>query len=374
VRRLLTSIVAIVILLSLAAPAALAAEPYVDTGRVVVSLDGPVDVPAGESIDALVVANGDARIGGDVRHVLLVNGTVTASGATIGSLLVVDGTATLLDGTTVTGDVSTLNGTVSQTAGATVVAPVRDLRVDVAALSIALIPLFLLFLLGAALLAIVVGLFVAGIAGRQVRGVESLISREPGPVLLAGILGSFILPAVALVLMVTVIGAPLGLLMLLVVLPATALLGWFVAAVWVGDHVVARLRGSIEPERPYLASAVGIVVLAFAGILPFVSLVATVFGLGAVLLATWRVLRGGSAVAGPAGSPDSPGGTGGRRGPVLWGPDAPATPPPAPTASPVSTGALPVADPEWPTVPPAGSSWPTTAAGGSGPEPVGGAA
>jgi len=294
VRRLLTSLVTLVLLLTVAAPAVLAAEPFADSGRAVISLDGPVDVPAGQHLDALVVANGDARIAGVVRHVLLMNGTATASGATIGSLLVMNGTAFLQDGTTVTGDVSTLNGTISAAPGTTVVEPVRDLRGELAALSLALIPLFLIFMLGAALLVVVIALFLAAIAGRQVRSVESLISREPGPVLLAGIVGAFVLPFVAFLLMVTVIGAPLGLALLFIVLPVMAFLGWLVAAIWLGDWIVERLRGAREPRRPYLAAAVGVVVLAFAGMIPFVSMIATVFGFGAVLLATWRVLRGGS--------------------------------------------------------------------------------
>jgi hypothetical protein len=393
VRRLLTSLVALVLLLTVAAPAVLAAEPFADSGRAVISLDGPVDVPAGQHLDALVVANGDARIAGDVRHVLLMNGTATASGATIGSLLVMNGTAILQDGTTVTGDVSTLNGTISAAPGTTVVEPVRDLRGELAALSIALIPLFLIFMLGAALLVVVIALFLAAIAGRQVRSVESLISREPGPVLLAGIVGAFVLPFVSILLMATVIGAPLGLALLLVVLPVMAFLGWLVAAIWLGDWIVERLRGAREPQRPYLAAAVGVVVLAFAGMIPFVSMIATVFGFGAVLLATWRVLRGGSATtAAPGTIPPAPGGPAGYRepsslpggpgmpvpaGPGPWSPmpaaDAttamPAAPEPvagwpaavatAPVAAtpdaPAAAPAMPVAD-----VPATGPAWPAT--------------
>ncbi len=392
VRRLLAPLFALVLLLTLGISAALAAEPSRDGGRVIISIDGPVDVPAGEHLDALVVANGDARIGGDVSHVLISNGTATASGATIGSLLVVNGTADLQAGTTVTGDVSTLHGTITAATGATVVRPVRRLEAELAALSIALIPLFLLLFLGAAVLAIVIGLFVAGIAGRQIRSVESLIGREPGPVLLAGVAGAIALPTIAVLLCITVIGAPIGLTMLLVVLPAMALLGWFVSAVWIGDWIVKRMRGSVEPERPYLASAVGIVVLAFAGLLPFVTMIATVFGFGAVLLATWRVMRGGSATAGAPGTPPPATGTGSAPqgpaapgGPVGWGagPSTPSVagaswpvagpdPSTATAASPTPTGAVTTAWPTpapadgGPTTDPTAAAWPAaTAEGGS---------
>jgi hypothetical protein len=368
VRRLLTSLVALVLLLTVAAPAALAAGPVIDDGRVVISLDGPVSVPAGESLDALIVANGTASIAGDVRHVLLVDGTAITTGATIGSLLVIDGTATLDPATTVTGDVSTLNGTIAAAPGATVVNPVRDLRGEFAALSIALIPLFILFMLGAALLVVVFALFLAAVAGRQVRSVESLVSREPGPVLLTGIVGMFLLPAISFLLMATVIGAPLGLILLLVVMPVLAFLGWIVAAVWVGDWLLGRLRGRTEPERPYLAAVVGVVVLAFAGMIPFVTMVATLFGFGAVLLALWRVLRGGSATAGATGTtPPAPGGPAGYREPSSL-PGGPGSPVTAPTD--VVPAAQPATGPMWPAATPvdvpaaaaptAGPAWPAT--------------
>ena len=53
------------------------------------------------------------------------------------------------------------------------------------------------------------------------------------------------------------------------------------------------MRGSREPDRPYLAAVVGVLVLAFAGIIPFVTAIATLFGFGALLLSAWRVLRPG---------------------------------------------------------------------------------
>ena len=425
VRRLLTSLVTVVILLGLAAPVVLAAGPVgptsfdtsgfrlladgtrVDTGRVVISLDGPVDVPAGESLDTLVVANGDATIAGDVRHAVIVDGTLTATGATIGSLTVIDATADLGPGTTVTGNVSTLNGTVSTAQGATVVESVRSFDAAIGAVAISFGLLMFVVVLGGALLVLVLALFLAGLAARQMRSTESLITREPGPVILAGIVGAIVLPAIAGLLIITVIGAPIGLAMLFLVLPAMAFLGWLVAAFWVGEWIVARTRGGAPAERPYLAAVVGVIVLAVAGMLPFVSMIATLFGFGAVVLATWRVMRGRSMVAGPA--PTAGPGTGGYPGPtgpgstpptsggsgpsggLLWDPTAPtaawpapapatpaawpapadapaALPAPAPASAPAALPApsapaaggattSPAADPSWPTLPPAGASW-----------------
>ena len=81
---------------------------------------------------------------------------------------------------------------------------------------------------------------------------------------------------------VTIVGAPIGLGALLLVLPALAFLGWIVAAIWIGDWILGR-SGGPRAERPYAAAVVGVLVLALAGIVPFVSAIATLFGFGALL-------------------------------------------------------------------------------------------
>ena len=177
-----------------------------------------------------------------------------------------------------------------------------------AALAVLLIPLFLLLFIGLGLTAMAVALFVAAFAARQVRHAESLISGEPGTVLVAGLAGSVVLPILAILATITIVGAPLGLGLLFLVLPVMAFLGWIVAAIWVGDWLLGRSRGASEPNHPYLAAVIGVFVLAFAGIVPFVSAIATLFGFGALLVIAWRILRpsapqpGTAATAQPAPS------------------------------------------------------------------------
>ncbi len=87
------------------------------------------------------------------------------------------------------------------------------------------------------------------------------------------------------------IGAPIGLFLLLVGVPALAFIGWLVAAIWVGNWLLARGGAAREVRHPYRAAVLGVVVLAAASILPLVSGVATVFGLGAMLLAGWDAVK-----------------------------------------------------------------------------------
>ncbi len=293
--RLLLIAAGVAMLLGLTAPAVLAADPLPRTESVLMSVNHAIDVPAGDNIDTLVVVGGDARISGDVRTIVVVRGTATLTGATAGTLVVVNGSADLQAGTTVTGNVRTLDGVVTQQPGATVLGSVRSLNGDLAAFLAAfgllLIPALILLFIGFVLATIAAALLVAALGARQVRGTEALIRQEPGPVLVAGIVGAIALPLLAIVLIATVVGAPIGLAMLFVLLPGIAFLAWIVAAIWIGDWLMVRMRGAAETDRPYRAALLGVIVLAIAGIVPFVTGIATLFGSGALLLAAWRMLR-----------------------------------------------------------------------------------
>jgi len=305
-KRLLIIAAGVAMLLCLAAPAALAADPLPRTGSVLVSVNHAVDVPAGDHLDTLVVVGGDARISGDVTTIVVVRGTATLAGATTQTLVVVNGSADLQAGTTVTGDVRTLDGVVNQQSGATVLGSVRTLDTDLAAFFAAfgllLIPALILLSIGFGLAMIAAALVVAALGARQVRQTGSLMRREPGPVLVVGVVGAIALPVLAIALIATVVGAPIGLAMLFVLLPALAFLAWVVAAIWIGDWMMIRMRGAAEPDRPYRAAVVGVVALAVAGMFPFVTGIATLFGFGALLLAGWRMLRHEGSPLGEAGS------------------------------------------------------------------------
>jgi len=291
VRRLSLVATSVVILLALFAPAALAAGPVTSTGSVIVSVQGTVDVPAGSNPEAVVVVDGTATISGEAETVVVVGGTATLTGATVDSLVVIDGRADLQAGTTV-GRVSTLGGsTVTQAPGAEITGRMASFDVDLAAFALLLIPIALALAVGFAIAGIAAALLVAAFGARQIRETEALISARPGHVLVAGIAGSIGLPLVAALLIFTVIGAPIGFAMLFAVLPVLLFLAWLVAAIWIGDWLVAQTRGEREPGRPYRAAVLGVIVLALASVLPFVSAIATVFGLGALLLAAWRVLK-----------------------------------------------------------------------------------
>lgn len=291
-KRLLLIIAAVALVMSVAAPGVLAADPGADHhGRVLMAFNGDVAVPAGDVAETVVVVTGKATIQGRVDSLVVVDGTALIDGATLGNVFVAHGAITLGAGTSVTGDVRTLDATVTREPTATVGGTTRAIDTDVVAFGAFIAPAVALFMLGFVLVTLVAGLALAAVASRQVRAAEALISREPGEALLVGLASLIVIPIVAILAMVTVIGAPLGLAILLMVWPAVAYVGYLVAGIWIGEWILRQSDPARTTQRPYFAALVGLVVLQIVSLLPLVAPIASLFGLGAVLLLAWRTFR-----------------------------------------------------------------------------------
>ena len=91
------------------------------------------------------------------------------------------------------------------------------------------------------------------------------------------------IPILAVVAMVTIVGAPLGIGILLGFLPILAFVGFLIAGIFIGE---ALLGTGEEPAaaRPYKGAVLGIVVLQVMGLVPFIgglaTAVASILGLG----------------------------------------------------------------------------------------------
>jgi hypothetical protein len=306
-RRLTAVLSAIVLALFLFVPTALAAEPDLPhTGRVLVSTGGDVTVPAGDQADLVVVVQGHATIAGVVNTVLVVDGSAELSGARAETIVAVRSPVTVGAGTIVLGDVMQLDSVVTRAVDAQVLGAVRDLGLDMAGFGLLLGPLFIALYAGFALAAVAAALLVAALASRQVRAGEALIRHEPGSVVIAGLAGIFLPILIVTLLFVTVIGAPLGLGILLGLWPLAAFLGYLVAAIAVGEWIVGKLGSGARRERPYAAAVVGVLVLQVLAIWPVLSGVVAFVGFGAVVLLAWRTVRGrpvAAAFASPTPAP-----------------------------------------------------------------------
>jgi len=303
-RRIIGIAGAMLIVLFTMVPAVLAAEMPHD-GWVLWSTGGDVSVAAGEHADAVIVIDGTATIAGEVNSLIVVSGRAELTGATVESLVAISSQVNIGAGTTVLGDVRYLDSTVTQAPDAQVTGRVSDLTGDFAVFGAVLVSAFFLLWVGFVLAAVVAALVLAALAARQVRAAETIISREPGVALVAGIAGTFLPILLIVALFVTVVGAPLGFAILFGVWPFLAFVGYLVAAIWVGDWILARTSPGVHRERPYLASVIGMVVLGILNIVPLVAMLATLFGFGAVLVLAWRIFRAPTvgATAAPAATP-----------------------------------------------------------------------
>jgi len=290
-RRLLGAILAGIVALTWAVPVLAAGEVLPHTGRVLMAFGGDLVVPAGEQADAVIVVSGHALVLGRVNTIVVIDGTATVTGTTIESLVVVRGSGTVT-GTHVLGDIRTFDAQVAQE-GVTLDGSVRGLESDFVALGWAFGIGALLIWIGIGLATLATGLLVAGLAGRQLRATAAIIRREPLRAVGGGLLGLFVPPILAVLLIATIVGIPLAISVLLFIWPAMAFVGYIVAAVWLGSWVLEITRGpAVEPERPYLATIIGLVLMFILAIVPLLTGVISFLGFGAVVVAAWRTVRG----------------------------------------------------------------------------------
>ena len=293
-RRLFATLAAILLSLGLAATA-LAAAPMGHNGRVVITTEGDATIPAGEHADVVVVVNGAAHIQGEVNTLVVVEGTADLAGARIETVVAVTSSIEIGDGTVIYGELQQLDSSIHQTGNVEIGGGITDVSGWFFETAAVLAPALILLWLGFGLATIVGALLLAALAARQVREAGRLISNDPLVTGLIGFLSIIAIPVAAILLMVTVIGAPLGLGVLFALLPILAYAGYLTAAIWTGEWILRRSVQGPERERPFLAAVVGVVVLGAVGLVPVLGLIVTVaslLGFGALIRLAIRTFRG----------------------------------------------------------------------------------
>jgi hypothetical protein len=113
---------------------------------------------------------------------------------------------------------------------------------------------------------------------------------------LIGVLGVACTPVAAVLLFVTLVGVPLGLLLILAV-AILAVAGYAMSGIAIGDWALQRVRGAADSSTTWrlAAAAFGVLLLSLLARIPvlgaFVMLVALVTGAGAIVLGLSGVLR-----------------------------------------------------------------------------------
>lgn len=288
-KRFVPLLGAIALSLAIGAPV-LAQDPAIPTeGAVHFVFDGDYTLAAGDEALSIVVVQGDASVEGTARDVTVLGGTLTLRG-TVETLTIIDGRAELESGSRVLGDVAQLSGVVDRSPDAYVGGSVTSIAQTLAPLGLFLGGALILFWIGTALMLLLAGLALAAFAARQVRAAERVISGDPVKAFVVGLLMIIVPPLVIVALALTIVGLPLALSLLLLIWPTLAFVGYLVAAIWIGDWLLTRTGRTQPAERPYLAAFVGLIVAGVLGLIPIVGAVISIFGLGAVTIAGWRVL------------------------------------------------------------------------------------
>jgi hypothetical protein len=258
-------------------PAALAQDDGEADADDQIVITGSLVVPQGESIQHGVIFNGGATIEGTVERSLVVfNGRTEIVGTVADDLIVFNGEVILRSGSRVGGDVVSLESPVRED-GATVGGSIEDLEGrwnywD--ATFIGRLAWWLAFTVSTLVLGL--GLLLLASTGLEAISIRALRDRLGGTFGF-GVLVFLALPLVAVLLLVTVVGIPLGLFLLLG-LALVYTVAYVVGAIAIGRLVVK------PPTSRYLAFLAGWGALRVLALIPFVGglawLVAAVIGLG----------------------------------------------------------------------------------------------
>jgi carbonic anhydrase/acetyltransferase-like protein (isoleucine patch superfamily) len=269
------------LLLAVAAPAS-AADAGEPQDQIVLS--GTVDVPRGREVGEVVVLHGSVTVEGVVHgDVVVLDGRISVTGQVSGAVVAINGPVFVGPDAQIVGDVlvrdavtvkegAMIGGRVRQGTAFTLRSPIRAVGRFASWLAVATSTLIL-------------GLLLILVAPRGAAAVASVSSRSPWACLGWGVAAFVAAPVLAVLAVASLLGLPLGLALLL-----SLLLLYFVGYAW-GVWALGRWLWK-SPRSRALAFAFGWLIVTAVAAIPAIGgivwLIGSVFGLGAMSVATWR--------------------------------------------------------------------------------------
>jgi hypothetical protein len=261
-------------------------------GDDLVVLTGRAEVAEGDSVDTLVIFDGPATIDGTVQEtVVSFNGPVDVSGTVKEDVVSFNGTVTVRSGAVIGGDLVTWTEPVVEEGGT-----VRGETRRAADLFREPFPFVgrLLSWLAVSVSLLILGLLLLLLTPRGADAVAEARRRATGPSVGWGLIFLVGLPIVAVLALVTLVGIPFGIWLLLALVLIYSV--GYVAGAWLVGRLVIR-----GPGRRVVAFLAGLAIIRVLALVPIlagiVGLVAVVVGLGAVVVAAWRAGRPAPAAA-----------------------------------------------------------------------------
>ena len=291
-RALCAAITALLALLLGAGSASAATDHVVITGGAV--------VPAGRTAGDVVVVDGPVRIAGHATgDVVAVSGPIAISGRVDGDVIAVSDRAFLAPTARVGGDLRYGDERPVVARAARVDGTISNEDWAGAARGWGWVSSFAWWL-AVSVSTLIVGLLLVWLAPAALFAAERAVLERLGATIAWGLAIAIGVPLLAILALVTLVGIPFGVALLLAAIPV--LLVAYVTSAWIVGRRVLRSRS----PSPWAAMLAGWAILRVLALIPIVGglvgLVATVVGLGALAVALWRARRPGA----PPARPEAP--------------------------------------------------------------------
>jgi cytoskeletal protein CcmA (bactofilin family) len=275
----------------LIAPGAALGQGLTDSGETEgdhVLINGDEYVPPDRSIDGIFIVNGNVRIDGTVNgDVIAISAPVyvTQTGTVTGDLVALSDRAYIQPGGTVDGDIVYADEKPQVLPDARVTGDVRRLDADEIVSPGGLIVAHIAIWLAFSISTLALGLLALWLTPRAAQWLVEVARSSYAPAIAWG-LGVFIgLPIVAVIALITLVGIPFGIALLLALFPLFVLA--YTTSAWVlGRVIVGPPRGRVVSFLAGWAILRAIALIPVLGAI--VWLAATVFGLGVLAAALWR--------------------------------------------------------------------------------------
>ena len=257
------------------------------SGDVQIRVNGPVTIARDDTASAVLVINHDATIDGVVREGLgVVNGTARVRGQVDGGVVVVNGHLDVEPGAVIGRDIMLYHSTITRADDAIIHGVVRDQT----GFSVGAGAIWLVWL-SFTIVVVMAGVLFAEIAPVTLAESTQLLVIHSGQAAVTALVVVAAVPALAFVSFATVIGIPLGLVLILVVIPALSFLGYLVTGEVVGWAIAGYLPTLHESAHWRASIALGLVTLQLAVTIPIVGgligFIASLLGAGALVAHGW---------------------------------------------------------------------------------------
>src|SRR3954468_8594731 len=260
-----------------------------------VVITGGATVPAGRTAGDVLVVDGTVRIAGHVTgDVISVSGPVRVTGRVDGDLIAVSDRAFLGARARVGGDLRYGDERPVLARGARVGGKISKEDWADTANGWGWVS-GLAWWLAVSVSTLIVGVLLVWLAPGALYAAERAVREHLGATIGWGVAIAIGVPLLAILALVTLVGIPFGVALLLAAIPV--LLVAYVTTAWIVGRRVVRDRS----PSPWVALLAGWGILRLLALIPFVgglvALAATIVGLGALAVALWQARRPGAPVA-----------------------------------------------------------------------------